>query len=84
MKFDVEITITGSGTIQVEAATYDDARQIVELLNVEVDICFPPTSVDDSCFDRFAELVIDGVSEADPEDQIPDPQAAQDPGKSNA
>ena len=39
-----------------------EARKIVEELMAEADIPFPPESVDDSEWDRYADLAVDGVS----------------------
>jgi len=65
MKWEVELNISGTSSILVEANTADEAREIAENLRVEVDIFLPPESVDDSGFDRIADCEVRGVFEYD-------------------
>jgi|HubBroStandDraft_2_1064218.scaffolds.fasta_scaffold2392542_1 hypothetical protein len=71
--YEVLLSIQGSGSIEVTAESAEKAREIAEGLSTEVDIVFPPESVDDSGFDRMGDVAVDGVTEIQEAAPDPDP-----------
>jgi hypothetical protein len=76
MRFEVHVHIEGDSIIEVTATSASEARKIAEALKTEVDILFPPSdTVDDSHFDRAADISVFGVVEMD-EESVPTPTPA--------
>jgi hypothetical protein len=65
-RFQVEMTVTGNGCIELDADDAKAARIAAVKLNAE--IYFPyNASLDTSLFDSFADIHVDGVNEVEPE-----------------
>lgn len=66
-RYQVEVTVSQNGYLEFEAKDEADARRIAR--GLEPEIVFNFEGIDDSLFDRIADLRIDGV-ELDEEEKV--------------
>jgi hypothetical protein len=64
--YDVELTVSASGRVQIEAADLEDARKVAEQIQAwSVDVGLIGASGRDF-LDQMIDVDIDGISEAEP------------------
>lgn len=80
-RWQVSVTITASGYVELEAEDAEAARSAVQ--GMEADVHFLGSArfhLDTSLFDHFADIIVDSVCEVEPEEPA-DGAAATGAGK---